>query len=673
MSERSKAALPVALAFALALLVGFFPAGHLGAHPALALDNGLAKTPPMGWNDWNAFGCNVSEKLVKETADAIVASGMKAAGYRYVNIDDCWMAKQRDAQGNLVPDPEKFPDGIKAVADYVHSKGLKLGIYEDAGTSTCAGYPGSYGHEYQDARTFARWGVDYLKYDWCNVPFDQFPGQSHQQVAQQLYTRMRDALAATGRPIVFSMCNGWDSSVEPWRWAQDVSNLWRTTHDIQDSYASMLDIFHQNVGLYSYAKPGAWNDPDMLEVGNGGMSTTEYRSHFSLWAEMAAPLLAGTDLRDMSKVTREIYTNREVIAVDQDPLGRQGYPVYSKDGHWVLTKPLENGDRAVVLFNETDSPATITTTARQVGLKKAPAYILRDLWENRSTETAGTISARVPAHGVVMYRVSRGRPNQASPATGLSVAAPGFVPAGSSTEVTTEFTDYARVPVESVRVGLEVPQGWSATPLSGRTFHRVGTGETVRVRWEISAPTDAQQGTTKLRAHATYRYGNKTEEITAEATTQVPPPPPTSDSYLSDIPWVSASNYWGPVEKDTSNGEQAAGDGHTITINGATYQKGLGTNAPSEISYYLGGNCSRFVSDVGVDDEVGERGSVVFQVFADGRKLYDSGLMTGLDPARSASVDISGAKELELVVTDGGDNPDYDHADWAGARVLCGS
>jgi alpha-galactosidase len=377
------------------------------APPAHALGNGLALTPPMGWNDWNAYGCNVSEQLVEQTALAMHNDGMQAAGYQYVNIDDCWMSSSRDANGNLAANTSKFPDGIAAVASYVHSLGLKLGIYEDAGTATCAGYPGSYGHEQQDATLFASWGVDYLKYDWCNIPFSSFPGQSHQQVAQTLYTRMRSALSAAGRPIVFSMCNGWDSSVQPWTWAGPVANLWRTTTDIQPNFTSMLNNFHTNVALASFAGPGAWNDPDMLEVGNG-MTATEDQSEFSLWAEMAAPLIEGSNLVSASSATLSILTNKAVIAVDQDSLGRQGTEVSSSGGLDVLAKPLAGGDVSVALFNETGSTATISTTAAAIGKTGASSYTLTSLWTGAISTTTGTISAAVPSHGTVMFRVSGG-------------------------------------------------------------------------------------------------------------------------------------------------------------------------------------------------------------------------------------------------------------------------
>src|SRR3954454_7686398 len=372
--------------------------GVHAAPPAQALANNLALTPPMGWNDWNAYGCNVSETLVKQTADKIVSSGLAGAGYQYVNIDDCWLQHSRDSSGNLQPDFGKFPDGISGTAAYVHSKGLKLGIYEDAGTQTCAGYPGSLGHETQDARTFASWGVDYLKYDNCNNS-----GSTTQAQYISRYSAMRDALAATGRPIVYSISEWGVNS--PWTWAGSVGNLWRTTGDIAPSYSSMLSIFHQNVGLSSYAGPGGWNDPDMLEVGNG-MSATEDRAEFSLWAEMAAPLLAGNNLVNASATTLSILGNKSVIPVDQDSAGHQGRMVSPSGGLDVLAKPLANGDVSVVLFNENSSTATISTTAAAIGKTGASSYGLTDLWSNATSSTSGTIRASVPRHGVGMYRVT---------------------------------------------------------------------------------------------------------------------------------------------------------------------------------------------------------------------------------------------------------------------------
>ena len=376
------------------------------ALPAHALGNGLALTPQMGFNDWNAYGCNVSESLIKSTAVAIHNDGMQAAGYQYVNIDDCWMTPSRNSAGQLVPDPNKFPDGISGTATYVHSLGLKLGIYEDAGTNTCAGYPGSLGHESTDAQTFASWGVDYLKYDNCNNQ-----GVS----AQARYTTMRDALAATGRPILFSLCDWGQENV--WTWGANAGNSWRTTGDINASFGSMLSIFHNNVGLASYAGPGHWNDPDMLEIGNG-MSATEDRTEFSLWAEMAAPLISGTNIANASSTTLSILTNKNLVAIDQDSLGRQGTEVSAGNGLDVLAKPLSNGDVAVALFNENGSSATISTTVGAIGKSGASSYTLTDQWSGATSTTSGTISATVPAHGTVVYRVAGGSSSGGGGVTG---------------------------------------------------------------------------------------------------------------------------------------------------------------------------------------------------------------------------------------------------------------
>lgn len=448
----------------------------LTATPAAALDNGLALTPPMGWNDWNAFGCDVSEKLVEQTADKIVSSGLKDVGYQYVNIDDCWLTHARDAAGNLVPDPVKFPDGIKGVADYVHAKGLKLGIYETAGTLTCAGYPGSLGHEQQDADSFAAWGVDYLKYDNCynqGIP------------AEGRYQAMGDALARTGRPIVYSLCSWGEENVASW--GGSVGNLWRTTGDIDASYGALLWIYHQNAALSAGAKPGAWNDPDMLEVGNG-MTPTEDRSEFSLWAEMAAPLISGTDLRTASADTLAIYTDREVVAVDQDPLGRQGAPVSSADGLDVLAKPLADGSVAVTLFNENATPATISTSAAAIGLGAAKAYTLRDLWAHTSTETRGVISANVPGHGTVMYRVApQTRAGENPPQLSLATVVPQQA-AGQSTTVTSTFVNNGTAPVTDVRLGLRAPAGWTVKPLTATKVARVPVGHEAIAAFRVTAP-----------------------------------------------------------------------------------------------------------------------------------------------------------------------------------------
>jgi alpha-galactosidase len=377
------------------------------AGEAYAWDNGVALTPPMGWNSWNKFGCNVSEDLLKSMADGLVSSGMKDAGYQYVVIDDCWQVS-RDADGNIVPDATRFPSGMKALGDYIHFKGLKFGIYSDAGEKTCAGRPGSQGHEYQDAIIYAKWGVDYLKYDWCHT------GKRN---AEEAYATMRDALKATGRPIVFSMCE-WGTA-KPWQWAKDTGNLWRTTGDINDHWEGkkkwpdggccslgMLDILDLQVGLDSFAGPGHWNDPDMLEVGNGGMTATEYRAHFSLWCILNAPLIAGNDLRSMSPEIKEILTNREVIAVNQDPLGREAKRVW-KDGELeVWAKPMSDGSRAVLLLNRGAGEAEIAVPWTTLAYPEHLSASVRDLWAHKDLgKIMGKFSAKVASHDVLVVTV----------------------------------------------------------------------------------------------------------------------------------------------------------------------------------------------------------------------------------------------------------------------------
>ncbi|MGA8117462.1 MAG: NPCBM/NEW2 domain-containing protein [Actinocatenispora sp.] len=642
--------------------------------PAYAQDNGLARTPPMGFNDWNSFGCNVDEQLIKSTADLFVSTGLKDAGYTYVNIDDCWLTHERDAGGHLVPDPVKFPDGISGTADYVHSKGLKLGIYEDAGTETCAGYPGSLGHEKIDAQDFADWGVDYLKYDNCNNA-----GQtSHDQYVAR-YTAMRDALTATGRPIVYSICE-WGSS-EPWTWAGDVGNLWRTTGDINDSWASLKKIIRLNLPLSRYAGPGHWNDPDMLEVGNGGMTDTEYRTHFGLWAMMAAPLLIGSDLRKATPATMDILLNRDVIALDQDPLGKQAGIVSDSGGHVVFARPLAGGDVAVALYNETDSPATIGTTASAVGIGSAPAYTLRDVWSHDTTETAGAISASVPAHGTAVYRVAKA-PDWAryAPTTALSLDVPpvyqggpvSVVRPGVANPLTTSLTDDGRAPVTAASVSLTGPDGWRLEHDSATSAPSLPTGRTLRTRWTVRPPADAAPGVYPLAVTSRYRWGSRHRAAsTTTADVLITVPPRAGDTYLSDLDWISASNGWGPPEKDMSNGEKSAGDGHTLTINGTTYDKGLGVHAPSEILYYLGGRCSAVRTDVGVDDEKTSNSNVTFRIYADGVEVADSGPMTFADDAKRLTADVADAQLVRLVVDSNG-STDSDHGDWAGIQMVCG-
>jgi len=517
--------------------------------PPTASD-GLAPTPPMGFNSWITTYCDESldDTMIRGIADAIVDKGLKDAGYQYVNIDDCWALPERNAEGNLVPDPKRFPEGIKALADYVHEKGLKFGIYTSAGIKTCDpnGFPGALNHEVEDANLFASWGVDFLKYDNCN---------NEGVDARQRYRTMHDALKATGRPIVLSICE-WGQN-KPWEWAGGIADLWRTGGDIADNWDSVLDNLNSNLPPAQYASPGNWNDPDFLRSGNGGMTDTQYRSQFSLWSVMAAPLLIASDLRNASPETMATITNADVIAVDQDPLGVGGREVQSGDGLHVIVKPLAGDDQAVALFNETDTDATIEANLDKIGFD-AGRYVVKDLWSKEThVATGGTLSASVPGYSTVLLRIS---------------------------------------PVAARPAG----------------------------RWN-----------------------------------------------LSHVVELSSSNGWGPFETDRSNGDQPIGDGRALTLHGVKFTNGLGAHGPSEIAYYLGGSCSTLTATVGIDDEVQGQGSVVFKIYADDKLVADSGLVFNATPPKSLAANISGAETVKLVVTDGGDNIEFDHGDWADPMIDC--
>jgi len=371
---------------------------------SMAQTSGVASTPPMGWNSWNHFAGKIDDPTVRAQADAMVSSGMRDAGYVYINIDDTWEGT-RDSHG-VIQTNSKFPD-MKALADYVHGKGLKLGIYSSPGPKTCAGFEGSYGHEEQDAQTYAAWGIDYLKYDLCS--FDKImeeagsPEAAH-KLMLDAYTKMHKALLTTGRPMVFSLCQYGADAV--WRWGVSVGgNSWRTTGDISDNYERMTDIGFGQAGLAKFAGPGHWNDPDMLEVGNGKMNAEEYRTHMSLWALLAAPLLAGNDLSTMNQETIALLTNREVIAIDQDRLGKQADRARAEGSQEIWARPLADGSKAVGIFNRFDWPQTIEISFHELGFKASVKA--RDIWTAKDLGTLpSSFHARVPGHGVVLLRVS---------------------------------------------------------------------------------------------------------------------------------------------------------------------------------------------------------------------------------------------------------------------------
>ncbi|CAF1178666.1 unnamed protein product [Adineta steineri] len=368
----------------------------------LSLDNGLGKTPQMGWNSWNHFGCNINETVIRQTADALIATGLAKAGYNYINVDDCW-ASSRDPQTKfIIPDPNGFPSGMASLADYVHSRGLLFGLYSDAGISTCAGRPGSYGYEEIDAHIYAQWKVDYLKYDNCN-------SKPTNKTIKERYERMRDALNHTGRPIFYSACE-WGEML-PALWFRSVANSWRTTGDIVDTWLSMLFNIDINDLFADYAAPYGFNDPDMLEIGNGGMTLNEYRTHMSLWSIAKSPLLIGCDVRNISKESLEILTNSEVIAVNQDPLGIQGKKIRIDLDHdtEIWAGPLVDGSKVVITFNRADNTADkILVSFTDLGWNSTTTVNIRDLWLHKDLgEFKGNYTAyNIESHGVQMVKMT---------------------------------------------------------------------------------------------------------------------------------------------------------------------------------------------------------------------------------------------------------------------------
>jgi alpha-galactosidase len=631
--------------------VSFVVSGPEGTAASTVEKPPLAPTPPMGWNSWNKFGCDIDEELIRETADAMVSSGMKRAGYEYVNIDDCWMAPQRDAEGRLQTDPVRFPSGIKAVADYVHAHGLKLGIYSSAGTRTCQGLPASLDHETTDAASFAEWGVDLLKYDNCN---------NQGRPALERYTAMADALAATGRDIVYSICE-WGAN-KPWEWAAEVGgHYWRTTGDISDRWGSMVSILDQQVGLEAYSGPNAWNDPDMLEVGNGGMTTEEYRAHMSLWSVLNAPLIAGNDLRSMDETTRAMLTDRDVLAVNQDWAGSQGHKIADDGDLEVWAKPMSTGGAAVVLFNRGVAGAQVGTTAAALGLPRARSYTVRDLWADSTVVTRSNVRASVPPHGARMFVVKPGR-HGGDPAVATDVVdnTGGYVEPGETFTASVRVANDGLRSVKDVRIALTAPAGWTVSANGHPWVREVRPGRTATVKFTVTTPATAVNGTHALAADVRYRGGRLPGYGAVSIATR-----PVGTPWVSDLTPVSAQVGWGSLGIDESV------DGNPLKIAGVAYAKGVAPHAASELKYYLGTHCSRFTASAGIDDETRDRGSVTFTVLGDGKVLAETGVVLGGQAAVPVDVNVTGVTELVLVTGVGPDNNNYDHSEWVDPKLTC--
>lgn len=657
-----------------AAVLGLVLVGSMAVTPgqtAQALENDLALTPPMGWNSWNQVRCNeLNENLVKETADAMASNGMVAAGYNYVVVDDCWQGG-RDAGGVLFSHPERFPSGMKALGDYIHSKGLKFGIYGVPGTETCANfwdnYPiyglGSLNHEQQDADTFADWGVDYLKYDWCRAD------ETDQLVRADAFGKMRDALQSTGRDIVYGISEY--GVTEPWTWGKGVANLWRTTHDIAPTWASISGIIDDQAGLSQYAGPGGWNDPDMLQVGNGNLTNAENRSHFGMWSMLAAPLFLGTDVTGLSPETLATVTNAEVIAVNQDVLGKQAVRVRQENGIQVWSKELAGGDIAVALFNTTESEQIVTSNVSEI--KGTGRYTVRSLWDGKDVvNTSSVFSASVPRHGTAILQLTPG--SKPGLPTVPEVSGSITLDAGASGTMSVSVRNPGNTALKGATLSFAATTGLTL-PASPVAIPDIAPGEHATLKVAVTA---ANTAVGSLTVPATLSVGDM--HFAAQVGVKVLLP---ARVYLSDLPWVSSTNGWGPVERDKAVGDEAAGDGPALELGGVTYPKGLGTNSPATVKVSVAGQCTTFRAVIGIDDDVIPRAAndnvtprSTFEVYADGVEVYTKTFAQGIDEPTALEVDITGATVVELrnkLVGTANTASWHAWADWADAKLDCGT
>jgi alpha-galactosidase len=658
------------------------------AAPAHALDNGLARTPYLGWNTYYGLGDRFDEGTIQAEARAIVDRGLKDAGYQYVWIDGGWWSGTRDAAGDITVDPQQWPHGMKAVADDIHSLGLKAGIYTDAGANGCGGAnQGSYGHYQQDADQFAAWGFDAVKVDFCGGT------QLHLDPADA-YGRFRDALLhnASGRPMLFNICNPFTpgaagngypplerSAWWSYTFGPSTGNSWRTDTDVgfvhSIQWPDVLRNIDKNDEHPDAAGPGHWNDPDYLGP-ELGMTADQARAQFTLWSISAAPLIVGSDVRSLSDATVSMLTNREVLAVDQDRLGIQGRSIARDGDGQVWMKPLANGDRAVALLDRGNAPVTVATTAGAIGMPEAARYTLRDLWGHSDTSTAGRIAATVAPGSAVLLRVSTGAADDVPPATTLeaprlgSDGPAGLVVPGRPRTVSATFTNDARTPVTDARVTLGAPDGWQVAGGPGGASTVPGGGE-VDGRWTVTPPAGTLPGRYTLRVTATYdSHAGGQERRTTETRVRVPSRPPGGSLALSDHPWLTATSGWQVPMIDASVG------GGPIQMRGIRYDKGIGVASPSDVDFYLGGNCARLTGTVGIDDAVNnvgpEGGTATFTVTGDGRTLYHSGVVDR-SATHAMTAELSGVQVLRLHVGDAGDGGYNDRADWAGLQLQCGA
>ncbi|MFE3267479.1 NPCBM/NEW2 domain-containing protein [Streptomyces sp. NPDC059215] len=652
----------------------------------------LGQTPYMGWNTYYALGGDPTESEIRSVADFLVSSGLRDSGYQYVWIDGNWAAPTpRSAAGDLVPNPDQFPNGLKPLVDYIHSKGLKAGIYTDAGPyipGKCG--LGSHGYYQRDANQFAAWKFDAVKVDYlCGIAADLDP--------KTVYTEFAKALRnnSSGRPMLFNLCNpvtspDWGNypetqqSTYSWSYAPAIAQSWRTYTDVgfvgEIKFKDVLRNYDANARHPEAAGPGHFNDPDYLGP-ELGMSDEEFRTQMTLWSVAAAPLVIGSDVRKLSKTSLGILEDRDVLAINQDSAGVQAVRVGPAGTTETWVKRLADGDRAVMLLNRGDTPATLTTTAKSVGLSGG-RFTLKNAWTNQVTESGGTISAAVPAHGAALLRVGRatGKPGVPHVVAGLpQVTKVGSDPVTAGVAPIAAGGDQARVevtvrndgtkPVYAPRVDLAAPAGWTVRA-AGDAPRVLTPNRSVNLAFTVTLPATAAPGSADLTATTSYEVAGKgrlRQQTTAALV--VAPAAPNGDVVLSHHDWISATSGWMSPTVDRS-----VGGWTPISMLGQEYPTGIGVASPSTIRYYLGDRCTRLTTTVGIDDAVRnvgpEGGTSTFQVIGDGRVLYDSGVL-GRDDVRQADIDLTGVRVLDLVVGDAGDGGYNDRANWAGLNASC--
>ncbi|MFI5697043.1 NPCBM/NEW2 domain-containing protein [Kribbella sp. NPDC051586] len=653
----------------------------------------LSPTPYMGWNTYYGLGGDFTEDTIKSVADSLVSRGLAKAGYDIVWLDGGWQADQsRSAAGDLVPNPAKFPNGLKPLIDYIHSKGLKAGIYTDAGPyipGKCG--LGSGGYYQHDADTFAAWGFDAVKVDYlCGIAANLDPKTVYTEFAQALRNN------SSHRPMIFNLCNpvtspDWGNypesqqSINSWSYAPGIAQSWRTYTDVgfqgDIKFKDVLRNYDANARHPEVVKPGAFGDPDYLAP-ELGMSDEEFRTQLTLWAVAAAPLVVGSDVRKLSATTVGMLTDPDVIAINQDKAAVQAVRVGAAGTTETWVKRLADGSRAVVLLNRGDSAKTLTTTASAVGLQGS-RFTLKNAWTNKVTESAGVISAAVPAHGTALFRVepARGVPGIPHVTAGIPQvtkvgtdpqpegAAP-VVAGGDELTVQVNVRNDGVLPVLRPTVTVAGSNGWTVQPLSEDPAI-LASGKQANFTFTVKLPAGATPGTASVTAQAAYHtvlYGVQ-KQTTMLSPIVIAPTPPSGTVPLSHHDWITATSGWMSPTIDES-----VGGGNPIKLTGTTYPTGIGVASPSLIRYYVGKACSRLTGTVGIDDVVSnvgpDGGTSTFQVVGDGKVLFDSGTVDRFTP-KQFDVDLTGVRVLDLVVGDGGDGGYNDRADWAAPTATC--